>query len=239
VNTIRARLRTFQESEDGFTLIEMLLVSAILGIIVLPLGAFMIAYFSNLTKTLNRVSVSHDMQIAAAYFSQDVANLGTRLYDPASGGDKVAGVTQPSVWAIGQSAFPPSYCGRTAPGTVLVLFEWDTISASLSGSPPATTTQRQVDSAAYVVEAGTLHRIFCSGTPVGGSAVALPGTTAKADAILVHNLVYPDPGTSVACSSTCASSTWPTSVTLNLSLQARGDASITPAVLSGDRRQGQ
>lgn len=226
------RVRRHRSGEAGFTLIELLLCSVIIGVIVLPLGNFVLAYFQNLPKTLNRVSNSHDMQIAAAYFSQDAANIGTRSY--VSPANPATGTAQQSIWV--NPTFPGTYCGQGL-GTTLVLFEWDTISATLSGS--VTATQRETDAVSYVVISGTLHRIFCAGSPVSGIAAATPGATVKSNATLVHNLFYPDSGntTPVTCSSSCTSTTWPASVSLKLSLRATGETTTTYATLTGDRRQ--
>jgi len=53
--------------DAGFTLIELLLVVVILGIIVIPLGNALIAYFRNTDATSARMTLSHDAQISAAY----------------------------------------------------------------------------------------------------------------------------------------------------------------------------
>jgi prepilin-type N-terminal cleavage/methylation domain-containing protein len=72
--------------DAGFTLVELLVVIAIMGVVTVPVANFVIGYFRNSTQAAQRLSVSHDIQIASAYFSQDVANTGLRMgtsYTPA------------------------------------------------------------------------------------------------------------------------------------------------------------
>ena len=129
--------------DAGFTLIELLVVIAIMGVVTVPVANFVISYFRNSTQAAQRLSVSHDIQIASAYFSQDVANTGLRTptsYTPAQ-----------SVWV--NSAPPPCATGL---GSAVVLLKWDNWAAT------GGTGTRTTESAAYVVESGALHRVACS-----------------------------------------------------------------------------
>jgi prepilin-type N-terminal cleavage/methylation domain-containing protein len=73
---LSTRLRRLRHIDAGFTLIELLIAVSILGVITVPLGNLMIEYFQNTTRTTVRLNESHDAQIAAAYFAQDVASTG-------------------------------------------------------------------------------------------------------------------------------------------------------------------
>ena len=77
--------------ESGFTLIELLITFVVMGVIFVPLTNFFIQYLDTYNQTQQRLSVSHDLQIAAVYFSQDVANTGLRNQ------------------ATGQTAFAPQH----------------------------------------------------------------------------------------------------------------------------------
>jgi prepilin-type N-terminal cleavage/methylation domain-containing protein len=211
--------RVERGDESGFTLIELIIAIVIMGVITVPLANFMLAYFKNYTETESRLSDTHDTQIAAAYFSQDVANTGRR---------DTANVPTTSLWTAG---FPPGYCG-TGLGTTVLLLQWD------DWTPAGGTGTNTIDSAAYVAISGTLRRVFCT-QPVGGSMTTRSSTT------VVHNLVYPDSGnlTPVMCRATptapataCASST-PAIVDLRLSIKAPADAAVSYVTLSGQRRQ--
>jgi prepilin-type N-terminal cleavage/methylation domain-containing protein len=147
-----------RDREAGFTLIELVLTIAILGIIMIPLTGFLISYFQNSVQVQDRLGDSHDIQIAAAYFSQDVANTG--LHDYGRAPESVATPVR-SVWL--DSARPP--CAPGLPNAVLLL-KWD--SWTPAGEGPG-------HSAAYVVENGALHRVRCE------------DSTLVSDIAVVHN----------------------------------------------------
>ncbi|MGH8962914.1 MAG: PulJ/GspJ family protein [Jatrophihabitantaceae bacterium] len=216
-------MRPRGSDDAGFTLVELVLVIAILGIIMVPLSNFVISYFKTYPVTETRLSESHDAQIAAAYLSQDVANTGLRAastpYTP-----------QQSVWTT-TSSFPASYCGQGL-GTPILLLEWNNWTVSGGTGTPS------MNSAAYVVESdNALHRVYCEVT-----------TTSKSDATMVHNFAYPDGGnpSPVTCKATptsspttaaCSTATPPTNVNLKLSIKGPADTSVWYVTLSGQRRQ--
>ena len=200
--------------DAGVTLLELIVAVVLMGVITLPLANFVMAYLENYSQTESRMSDSHDIQISAAYFSQDVANDGLR-------NDSLAPVQ--SVWTTG---FPAGYCGHSIGGTPLVLLMSDDPTAPVSGG----TATDAVDSVAYVAVAGTLHRVACI------IAVLLSDTT------VVHNLVYPDatnpsPVTCPTTVATCAAVTPPAMVNLQLSLRAPADGTVSHVTLTGQRRQ--
>ncbi|HEY3716593.1 MAG TPA: prepilin-type N-terminal cleavage/methylation domain-containing protein [Jatrophihabitantaceae bacterium] len=188
-------IRRLRSDDGGFTLVELVITIVIMGVITLPIANFVIAYFGNLTQTQARLSGSHDRQIAAAYFSQDVADVGLRAatspYAP-----------RQSVWTSPTGA----YCGSTLGATVLLL-QWDDWAVSTSGGN--NTGSDTVHSAAYVMRSGALHRIYCAS-----------GSTVSSDATLIHN--YASGG--VACSTTCVGASPPATITLTATLAAAGDS---------------
>jgi prepilin-type N-terminal cleavage/methylation domain-containing protein len=207
-----SRLRS---DDEGFTLLELVVAIAIMGIITVPLANFVLAYFDNYTNTSNRLSDSHDIQIATAYFSQDVANSG--LYSSTS----PYGALQ-SVWA---STLPASYCGQAYGGTTKLVLGWYTHGAAVAGGPTPTA------SAAYVVKAGALHRLYCEGS-----------VTPIYDATVVHGLT----SANVKCYSaanvqtSCDSANSPPKIELILGISTGSRDSAAPAqpvTLDGQRRQ--
>jgi prepilin-type N-terminal cleavage/methylation domain-containing protein len=201
--------------DAGFTLIELVVTIVIMGIVLVPLADFLIQYLHSYTQTQQRLSDSHDLQILAVYFSADVANTGLR--NQTSGQTTFA--PQQSIWTTGIST---TFCGATIAGTPILKLSWD---AESVGSGAGSDT---INSAEYVVNAGTLHREFCS-QPASGAATLAP------DATVVHNLS----GTpAVTCSSTCTAGTPPLTVTLTLTVQGGAtDNAGTPVSLTGQRRQ--
>jgi prepilin-type N-terminal cleavage/methylation domain-containing protein len=207
--------RRLRRDDSGFTLIEVIITTAIMAIITVPLANFLLQYFATYGDTETRLSDSHDTQIAAAYFSQDVADTGLR--------DATTFAPTQSIWTPA-SGFPGTYCGRGL-GTTMVLMRWDdwTVSGGTGVDTP--------DSVAYIVENGTLVRAVCSG-----------GTAVTTSTTIVHNLAYPDSGntTPVTCPATasaCSAATPPATVKLQLSIKGPTDTSISRVTLVGQRRQ--
>lgn len=214
----RRRCRRLR-ADAGLTLIELIITIAIMGILTVPMADFLLQYFATYGDTQTRLSDSHDLQIAAAYFSQDVANTGLRT----------AGTNAPaqSIWTP-TSGFPVTYCGQGL-GTTMVLLSWDDWTTTAGGS--GSTGVDAPDSVAYVVVGGTLVRAYCD----GGTAVTTSTTVA-------HDLAYPDSGnlTPVTCPTTavaCSTAAAPASVRLQLSIKGTTDTAISRVTLTGQRRQ--
>lgn len=216
-----------RKADDGFTLIELLISTLILGVITFPLGNAVISYLHNTDATVARLSESHDAQVAAAYFAQDVASIGTRDWAP---GDYPFNLQQ-SVWTSAAGITNP--CATA--GTTVAQFSWDDLSSN-SSTPPV--PQIRV---AYVVEtAGAerqLHRVTCS-----APSLTATSSSPTSDTVLVHNLSPSGSDTTVAtvsCSTTCtASPAVPQYVTLVITIDSTTDTDGPYTVtLTGQRRQ--
>jgi prepilin-type N-terminal cleavage/methylation domain-containing protein len=204
--------------EDGFTLVELIVAILILGVITVPLGTIVVGYLHNTGTTTARLLESHDVQIASAYWAQDVASIGTRSTTSPYPLTQSVETNVP----YSSSLYP---CGTTGT-TPIVTLAWD----DFTGAVPATLVR-----VAYLVQTVSgetqLHRLRCN-----GSAVVV------SDVIVAHNL---DPSTppTVACSGTTgvlctAAPAVPQTVTLTLALK---DPNITDSAyvvpLTGQRRQ--
>jgi prepilin-type N-terminal cleavage/methylation domain-containing protein len=199
--------------DGGFTLVELIVAILIIGVITVPLGNVVVGYLRNMDATTARLMESHDIQIASAYWAQDVASLGTR--SPTS-----PYLLNQSVWEGASSLYSCSTAG-----TVIVSLAWDDFSG-----PGAAATVVQV---AYVARATPgktelteLHRLRCNGS-----------STVVSDVTLSHDL-DPDALPTLSCSTTCTSASPPTTLTLTLALtdlkHLYGAYSVT---LVGQRRQ--
>jgi prepilin-type N-terminal cleavage/methylation domain-containing protein len=75
---MRPWLRRRLGGDDGFTLVELVMTVAIVGIIVVPLTGVLFSYLRNTVDTAARLTESHDVQFTAAYWQRDVASIGVR-----------------------------------------------------------------------------------------------------------------------------------------------------------------
>jgi prepilin-type N-terminal cleavage/methylation domain-containing protein len=204
--------------DSGFTLVELIITIVIMGVITIPLGNLVISYFANTTATQARLAGSHDAQIAAAYFAQDVASMGSHVSGTSSG-----------LWVTPFGGAPA--CGNVA-GAIRVLVLASDDYSSVSGPFDGTVAPPVVTYLAYVATpAGALyqlHRIRCAG------AVATGGV----DTTVMHNLAAV-PVTPQCDAMTCSSATtYPSLVTINTVIaDVSSTGSTYPVTLSGRRRQ--
>jgi len=66
-----------RRDEDGFTLVELLMAIAVLGIIVSAIATALIVTLRNLDATHDRMAESHDAQMASAFLVTDVQSATT------------------------------------------------------------------------------------------------------------------------------------------------------------------
>ena len=200
--------------DAGFTLIELLVAVTLLGVIVLALGNAVIGYVRTNDATTDRLLLSHDAQLASAYFAEDVAAVGLRDY-ATSGTPFLPSIQENAAYDAGEVI-----CGTATTPVSVVRFlsdDWDG-----TASPPV----RRTDVVAYYVKASgsvrELHRLRCAGA-------------VTSDVTVAH---YIDPTITVVatCSSACGGTAVPQTVTLTFTV-TRPHADPYPIVLSGHRRQ--
>lgn len=63
---------SIKEDEGGFTLIELLVTIVIVGVVMTALGGAVISIIHNSNVTTQTLTQSHDAQITAAYFANDI-----------------------------------------------------------------------------------------------------------------------------------------------------------------------
>jgi prepilin-type N-terminal cleavage/methylation domain-containing protein len=206
--------------DAGLTLLELIITIAIMGVLTVPMADFVLQYFATYSDTQTRLSDSHDLQIAAAYFSQDVANTGLRS----------AATNNPvqSIWTPA-SGFPATYCGSTLGGSTMLLLSWDDWTTTPGGS--GSTGVDAPDSVAYVVVNGTLVRAYCDG-----------GTALTSSTTVAHDLAAPDtdnptPVTVTCPAGPCSAAPPPASVQLTIGIKGKTDTAISLVTLTGQRRQ--
>jgi prepilin-type N-terminal cleavage/methylation domain-containing protein len=203
------RLRV-RRDDRGVTLVEVLIAVVILAIIIVPLGNALISFFRNTNATTNRMAESHDEQIAAAYFAQDVQSVGVRNWSNLS--------AQTSVEQNAPATSGTYPCGANGTPNATLRLAWN---------DPTGASSTQVIIVSYVVETVNgqkeLHRLRCA----GGS------TTPTSDIVVVRNLL--SAGTPTL---TPNAATVPQAVSWTLSVKAStGSGSPLVVTLYGQRRQ--
>jgi prepilin-type N-terminal cleavage/methylation domain-containing protein len=219
-----ARLR---DDDAGFTLVELLMSVVILGIIAVPLAGVVLGYLKNAGATSARMSESHDAQMAAAYFAQDVQALGVRDYSDTTTFEHPLLSSVETGAAATAGAYP---CGPAGTPDAVVRLAWD----DWDGAPSGSSTPPVRVRAAYVQDGTELHRLFCR-----NSAAVV------SDVVVAHDLVSPfaavtctdRAGTAAAC--TGAGVAVPGTVSLRLTIHDPDSAtgSTYAVTLTGERRQ--
>ena len=204
--------------DDVFTLIEMVLSVAILGIISAALCGVVLQYLQITSDTSARLNESTDQQFISTYWQNDVSSLGRQTLNSSS------------VLTRDQSVFVnsagPASCG-TSMGTVVVAFAWNEF--NVDAPNPANAWDTTPHEVAYVtVPAGSrllLKRVRCR----NGEA-DLPQTVA-------HNLTTPP---TIACDTTCGAATPPNRVSMTFTAKDAKNANSQgyTTTVSADRRQG-
>ena len=205
-------------ADDGFTLIELVLSVAILGIISAALCGVVLQYLKTTTDTSARLNESTDQQFISTYWQNDVSSLGRQTLSASS-------ALTPDQSVFVNSAGPAS-CG-TSVGTVVVAFAWNEF--NVNALNPANAWDTRPHEVAYVtVPAGSrllLKRVRCR-----NGAASQPQTVA-------HNLTT---SPTIDCDTTCGAATPPNRVSMTFTVKDATNANSQgyTTTVSADRRQG-
>jgi prepilin-type N-terminal cleavage/methylation domain-containing protein len=201
-----------RRDDRGVTLVEMLVAIVLLSIITVPLGSALWLFFRNSDDTTRRMSESHDVQIASAYFATDVQSIGTRDWAA------YPYVMRQSVEVDAAPTTGVNPCGPAGTPNAVVRLAWDESVAT--GTPP-------VIAVSYVPKLVSgerqLHRIQCRNAVV------------QSDIVIVHNV---EAVSAPICSTTCtAAPAIPQTIGLTLRIKAPGNTGTGITItLSGQRR---
>ena len=221
MRVIRQRLRRAR-SDEGFTLIEMVITVAILGIVAVAMFGIILQYLKVTGATQTRMSESTDQQFISTYWQNDVSSLGRRAFNPGNA-DPV-----PSLQSVYVGSAGPDGCGNST-GSVVVAFTW--IDYAVNAANPANAWTGTSQEVAYVrVGAGApyaLKRVRCKGG-------------VQSDSVTVaHNLTG---SPTITCDTTCTAATTPNRVSMQFTVRdpsdPRGINTGYTTTVSADRRQG-
>ncbi len=213
-----APIREELSDDDGFTLIELVISVAIVGFISVALTGIVLSYLRNTVDTQARLTESHDVQFAAAYWQRDVASVGVRAetYDDVS-----------HSFPLQQSVDLPA-CGLPTGATAVVTLGWSEYSSLTSSAAP---TLVKVTYAALPDDGSfELLRVRCGTQP---SSVQVANSLVTVPTVVCRNTA----GTATAC--TGAGADVPSRVAISLRVRdgSGRDLPIFEATLSGERRQ--
>lgn len=213
--------------EDGFTLVELVLTVAILGIVAAVLLGVVFQYLRVSGATRARLAESTDQQFISTYWQTDVSSLGRRAFQLNT---PPALPTVPTSQSVFVGTAGPGGCGSSA-GSVVVAFAWSEFVVAASNPDDAwDSTPQEV---AYVtVPSGSqyvLKRVRCKNGVAGA-----PLTVA-------HNLVDLDgnPGLlEVTCEPGCGPAL-PATVSMRFKVQdlSQPDSLGYTTTVTADRRQ--
>ncbi|MDQ6524551.1 prepilin-type N-terminal cleavage/methylation domain-containing protein [Nocardioides sp. LHD-245] len=203
--------------DAGFTLMEVMVTVAIMGVIVTGLTGVVISYLRTTTDTRSRMTESLDLQFVTAYWQRDVSSIGVRSKDY---DDDEAVHSYPTKQSVGLDRCP----GDGAP---VVTLAWSEYSSTVSEKEP------DLVKVTYAVRDNgggrkDLVRIRC------GSA---PSTTVVATNLTVAPDVICTGGGVTGCGD--ATGRVPTRITMTLSIsdsEGYGRTTISETI-AGERRQ--
>ena len=204
--------------DEGFTLIEMVLTVAILGIVTATLLGVMLQYLKTTSDTGARLNESTDQQFISTYWQDDVSSLGRQTF---SG---TAPLTPAQSVFVGSAG--PGGCG-SASGSVVVAFAWNEFNAGVAdpddawNSTPQEVAYRSLSNGSRLI----LQRVRCK-----NGVTSAPQTVA-------HNLTTTP---TISCDTTCSAATPPNRVSMTFTVKDAENSNSQgyTTTVSADRRQG-
>jgi prepilin-type N-terminal cleavage/methylation domain-containing protein len=195
-----ARTRTARD-EGGFTLVELVISIAILGVVMAALTAAMLVLLDSQGSAGTRLDESRDLQFAAAHFGDDVhgANSVAAGGTPRCGSDPAALVE--FVGADFDDATPPvtattvtTYVLRTVTGsdgvTSRELHRLRCSSAAATPAYPLTPPAGGGDiTVAYRLSTGTSPVVACTPAPCGAGTTSVEVSFTEQSGELTYSLV--------------------------------------------------
>lgn len=212
--------------DDGFTLIEVVITVAILGIITVALVGVAFQYVKVSGNTQSRQTESTDQQFVSTYWQQDVSAMGVRDFLP-DASDPFSWKQSAWLTEAGAPAYVPANCRNGLDGVLVIGLAWTEYEPN--DDPTLTWTNAGIDAAAYVAKKvgaqWELTRVRCNA-----------GSTRTV--VVAHHL---NQKPVADCQPACDS--WPNLprkawITLNVEDLTRKSTTKYDMTITGERRQG-
>ncbi len=215
---MRGRTRHRLDRDDGFTIVELVISVAILGVVTVALVGVVLAYLRHTVDTQARLTESHAVQFAAAYWQRDVASIGVRsaTYDSTTH-------SFPLEQSVGGAP-----CPLPAGATEVVTLAWSEYT-SLASTDPAT---RVTVTYATAPDGAVLDlvRVRCGSEP---STVTVADSLSAAPTLTCEDV----DGNSIACTGAGADVPAVVKLGLTVSDSEAHHLDAYTATLAGERRQ--
>lgn len=118
--------------EGGFTLVELLVAVAILGVVMGALGSAIFIGFRTTNDTSNRLISSTDAQLLSVYLPPDVLSASAATASPSGTGITCSGASNPKLQLTDGTSFNVVYGVRAGTGGVFQLERYVCTSGSVS-----------------------------------------------------------------------------------------------------------
>ncbi|MCL2541023.1 MAG: prepilin-type N-terminal cleavage/methylation domain-containing protein [Nocardioidaceae bacterium] len=221
--------RRKQDHDQGFTLVELVITVAIVGVVVVALTGVVINYLKTSSNTAGRLTESDSLQIADIYWQRDVASVGVRSTTYCTHGTD-PGCTADHSYPLLQSVNTTPACALPS-GNKVVTLAWTQYDVTDPTNPSTiTVTYLTQPTGSGTSLRYNLIRRRCTGSAVN-STIAV-----------AHNLTTDlTAASAVTCSSPCSSvgNNVPATIDLTLAASDPSNSSAAPyqTTLVGERRQ--
>ncbi|GAB4008368.1 prepilin-type N-terminal cleavage/methylation domain-containing protein [Nocardioides ultimimeridianus] len=224
--------KRLRSGDEGFTLIEMVITVAMVGLIMVALTGVVISYLKTTVSTSARLTESHDVQFAAVYWSRDVASIGVRSATYDNGSAHTFPLLQ-SV-SVAPDTGVSSGCGLPSGATKVVTLAGSQYTSLDSSQTPTTVT------VTYATEGSSAPYTLIRRRCVGGatdSTITVADNLTSVPTVGCPDTSTPPNYTAAKCNTSGSSVPDVVRMVLTSSDPNNNDGTTYSAALTGERRE--